>query len=290
VHGAAYTEALEKVRVKFEKECKIMLDAAILVAFSTGLLELPEEANKDLNQKPWAENHASLEDLLKAHRYLTLLMARREPKDRELFFRNMGHVGDTPGFRPHPSRASQWAFPGAEKFHPDKSIHNGQGFFATPDQWLTHLKADTIVGFFGYNESFDGPSKVGNFEAELDAATVVAGHDGPVCGHGHAGLGLDGALGVGDKALPQSRIALGPHEQGVDGTLGGVGHGVSPDVSDLRVVTSLAGPCLHAEDVCRSRRTRIDIQWVKVAAPPTLILSSLTGSSVSGSQDNTDRP
>lgn len=89
--------------------------------------------------------------------------------DRELFFRNMGHVGDTPGFRPHPARVSPWAFPGAEKFHPDKTVHNGKGFYPTPDQWLTHLKADTLVAFFGYNESFDGPNKVGNFEAELDA-------------------------------------------------------------------------------------------------------------------------
>ncbi|HSJ03647.1 MAG TPA: ThuA domain-containing protein, partial [Verrucomicrobium sp.] len=88
---------------------------------------------------------------------------------QDLFFRNMGHVGDTPGFRPHPSRVSQWAFPGADKFHPDKQVHHGKGFFPTPDQWLTHLKADTIVGFFGYNESFDGPAKVMNFEAELDA-------------------------------------------------------------------------------------------------------------------------
>jgi mono/diheme cytochrome c family protein/glucose/arabinose dehydrogenase len=88
---------------------------------------------------------------------------------QELFLRNLGHVGDTPGFRPHPSRVSQWAFPGAEKFHPDKTIHKGKGFFSTPDQWLTFLKADTIVAFFGYNESFDGPSKVANFEAELDA-------------------------------------------------------------------------------------------------------------------------
>jgi hypothetical protein len=39
-------------------------------------------------------------------------------------------------------------------------VHHGKGFFPTPDQWLTHLKADTIVAFFGYNESFDGPSKV----------------------------------------------------------------------------------------------------------------------------------
>ena len=95
-------------------------------------------------------------------------LALRFP-EQELFVRNMGRVGDTPGFRPHPSRESQWAFPGAEKFHPDKLIHRGNGFFPTPDQWLTHLKADTIVAFFGYNESFDGPDGVANFEAELDA-------------------------------------------------------------------------------------------------------------------------
>ncbi len=88
---------------------------------------------------------------------------------QELWVRNMGHVGDTPGFRPHPSRKSQWAFPGAEKFHPDKTVHNGKGFFPMPDEWLAFLKADTIVAFFGYNESFDGPAKVKNFEDELDA-------------------------------------------------------------------------------------------------------------------------
>ena len=89
--------------------------------------------------------------------------------DHKLFLRNMGSVGNTPGFRPHPSRPSQWAFPGAEEFNQDLSVHNGIGFYPTPDQWLTHLKADTIVAFFGYNESFGGPEKVANFEAELDA-------------------------------------------------------------------------------------------------------------------------
>jgi mono/diheme cytochrome c family protein/glucose/arabinose dehydrogenase len=89
--------------------------------------------------------------------------------DKELIIRNMGRPGDTPGFRPHPSRKSQWAFPGAEKFHPDKARHDGIGFFPTPDEWLTHLKADTIVAFFGYNESFEGPKGVANYEAELDA-------------------------------------------------------------------------------------------------------------------------
>ncbi len=92
--------------------------------------------------------------------------------DKQLIIRNMGRPGDTPGFRPHPSRKSQWAFPGAEKFHPDFSRHDGKGFFPTPDQWLTHLKADTIVAFFGFNESFDGPKRVANYEAELDAFVI----------------------------------------------------------------------------------------------------------------------
>ena len=87
----------------------------------------------------------------------------------ELWVRNMGHVGDTPGFRPHPSRDSQWAFPGADQFHPDKKIHQGKGFYPQPDEWLAFLKADTVVAFFGYNESFEGPKKVDSFEAELDA-------------------------------------------------------------------------------------------------------------------------
>jgi mono/diheme cytochrome c family protein/glucose/arabinose dehydrogenase len=89
--------------------------------------------------------------------------------EQKLIFRNLGRPGDTPGFRPHPARVSQWAFPGANKFHPELNSHFGKGFFPTPDQWLTHLKADTLIAFFGYNESFDGPAKVGNFEAELEA-------------------------------------------------------------------------------------------------------------------------
>jgi len=95
----------------------------------------------------------------------------RFPK-KNLVVRNMGRPGDTPGFRPHPARVSQWAFPGAAQFHPELDSHFGKGFFPTPDQWLTHLKADTLVAFFGYNESFDGPSRVDNFEAELDAWVV----------------------------------------------------------------------------------------------------------------------
>lgn len=54
---------------------------------------LQGEVYRTLNQKPWMESHAGLEDLLKANRYLTLLFARKhlvgkkeEQTDRQVFF------------------------------------------------------------------------------------------------------------------------------------------------------------------------------------------------------------
>jgi len=51
------------------------------------------ESQKALNQKPWIEGHASLDDFLKAHRYLTFLFGRtqsdvqgEEQNDRTVFF------------------------------------------------------------------------------------------------------------------------------------------------------------------------------------------------------------
>ncbi len=49
---------------------------------------LDAQVAKDLQQKPWVEGLAGLEDFLKAHRYLSLLMAQKEPRDRERFFRD----------------------------------------------------------------------------------------------------------------------------------------------------------------------------------------------------------
>lgn len=89
--------------------------------------------------------------------------------------RNMCDGGETPGFRPHSGRNSPWAFPGAEKFRPEldsqvQAIDNpSQGHFETPDQWLTRLKTDVIIAFFGYNESFDGKEGLDSYKAELDA-------------------------------------------------------------------------------------------------------------------------
>ena len=89
--------------------------------------------------------------------------------EHQLIIRNLCRPGDTPGFRPHPSRKSQWAFPGAETFRPQNKIHSGVGHFPEPDEWLTLLKADTLIGFFGFNESFDGPEGIESFKGELSA-------------------------------------------------------------------------------------------------------------------------
>ncbi|MDB4618163.1 dehydrogenase, partial [Akkermansiaceae bacterium] len=97
--------------------------------------------------------------------------------EKNLVIRNMCDEGNTPGFRPHSARNSPWAFPGAEKFHPPlskkkdrwRSGHTGNGMMDTPDEWLTRLKADTIIAFFGSNESFNGQAGLEDFKGELRA-------------------------------------------------------------------------------------------------------------------------
>ncbi len=90
--------------------------------------------------------------------------------DSSLFIRNMADGGNTPGFRPHSSRKSPWAFPGAEKFQTELANKSGSvGHFPTEDEWLTKLGADVIIAFFGYNESFQGVEGLNNYREELHA-------------------------------------------------------------------------------------------------------------------------
>lgn len=90
--------------------------------------------------------------------------------DSLLYIRNMGNGGNTAGFRPHASRNSPWAFPGAEAFQTELATNSGsEGHFPSEDEWLRMLKADVILAFFGYNESFEGKEGVENYKAELDA-------------------------------------------------------------------------------------------------------------------------
>ncbi len=93
--------------------------------------------------------------------------------DSTLFIRNLGDPGDTPGFRPRSGTNDPWAFPGAEEFQDEYATPSGsEGFLEKPDQWLTRLQADIVVGFFGFNESFQGKEKLENFRAELEAWVI----------------------------------------------------------------------------------------------------------------------
>ena len=90
--------------------------------------------------------------------------------DSSLYIRNMCDAGNTPGFRPHSGRPSPWAFPGAEKFQTELARNSdSQGHYETPDEWITRHKADIIIAFFGFNESFQGKEGLENYKAELDA-------------------------------------------------------------------------------------------------------------------------
>ena len=108
------------------------------------------------------------------HGYFETELFRRHAKHR-LVIRNMADEGNTPGFRPHSGRPSPWAFPGAEKFYEPLSDakdrwgsgHMGRGTYESPDAWLTRLKADVIIAFFGYNESFNGADGLDSFKDEL---------------------------------------------------------------------------------------------------------------------------
>jgi glucose/arabinose dehydrogenase/mono/diheme cytochrome c family protein len=87
-----------------------------------------------------------------------------------LVIRNMCDGGDTPGFRPHSGRESPWAFDGAEQFFTELARNSGsQGHFERPDEWLSRLDADLIIGFFGFNRSFNGQDGIDNYKAELQA-------------------------------------------------------------------------------------------------------------------------
>ncbi len=90
----------------------------------------------------------------------------------QLLVRNMCDEGNTPSFRPHSSRKDQLGFPGAEKFalpYCDGRLAGGEGHFETEEQWLTRLKPDVLLAFFGFNESFQGLAGLEHFRGELDA-------------------------------------------------------------------------------------------------------------------------
>ena len=124
-------------------------------------------------QAPLKEEHIvmignGLGERMQYFGYFETELHLRYPGHR-LTIRNMCFPGDTPAYRPRAGRKTPWAFPGGEKLRPELNKHRGEGHYPSEDEWLTVCQADTILAFFGYNESFDGPAGVPKFRAELDA-------------------------------------------------------------------------------------------------------------------------
>jgi MoxR-like ATPase len=79
-----------KDRFCLKAACRSVQDEHFVELIDAGL---DAHGHRELNQKPWVEGHASLEDLVKANRYLTHVMAQRSHgedgqvlRDRDLFF------------------------------------------------------------------------------------------------------------------------------------------------------------------------------------------------------------
>jgi MoxR-like ATPase len=78
-----------KDRFCLKAACRSVQDEHFVELLDAGLAA---HGHRDLGQRPWAEGHASLDDFLRANRYLTLLMTRgrvedgRQLRDREVFF------------------------------------------------------------------------------------------------------------------------------------------------------------------------------------------------------------
>lgn len=80
-----------KDRFCLKAACRSVQDDRFVELIDMGLRM---HAYRETNQKPWAEGHASLEDFLKANRYLTLTMAKEQPGpdgealgDRHVYFK-----------------------------------------------------------------------------------------------------------------------------------------------------------------------------------------------------------
>jgi len=79
-----------KDRFCLKAACRPVQDEHFIELIDAGL---DAYTHRELNQRPWVEGHATLEDFVKAHRYLTYVLARRavsadgrELRDRDLYF------------------------------------------------------------------------------------------------------------------------------------------------------------------------------------------------------------
>ncbi len=129
---------------------------------------------------------------------------------RDLQIRNLCNDGDTPGYRDHSGRSNPFAYPGAERFYPLSkakdtwgSGHAGSGFAETPDQWLSALKADVVLAWFGFAESFRGAVGLAEFRSELE------GWLGHTAAQNYNGKSAPTVVLISPQALEETRAPQG---------------------------------------------------------------------------------
>lgn len=86
----------------------------------------------------------TLADRMQHDGWLEAMLYQRFPK-HNLVIRNLGFSGD------------------------ELTLRLRSQSFGTPDEWLTKCKADVILAFFGYNESFAGQTGLEKFKKDLEA-------------------------------------------------------------------------------------------------------------------------
>src|SRR6266545_256839 len=85
----------------------------------------------------------TLADRMQHDGWLETLVYAKYPK-HDLVFRNLAVAGDEVAVR-----------------------HRSENF-GSPDDWLTKTKADVVLAFFGFNESFKGGAGLEKFKQDLD--------------------------------------------------------------------------------------------------------------------------
>ena len=136
----------------------------VLAAALAAALSVPSTFAADAAYEPQRGDHIALvgnalaEGLQHENEWEALLHQRFA--DEELVVRNLAFPGDEPFLRIR-TRA-----------------------FGPPEEHLTHVGADVILYFFGYNESFDGKEGVDDFRADMvrlveQAESQTFGDDGP---------------------------------------------------------------------------------------------------------------
>ena len=110
-------------------------------------------ANQPVQAEPWglelkSGDHIAiigntLADRMQHDGWLETFIIAKHPQ-LDLFFRNLAVAGDEVVVR-----------------------HRSENF-GSPDDWLTRTKADVILAFFGFNESFGGDAGLDRFRRELD--------------------------------------------------------------------------------------------------------------------------